>query len=578
METQMNVENIETKSEYMTLKVNGFFLHSKYDPQKESSLFAEKSYKPHFIHILFGYGLGYIADSLVQQFKYGETLIVIDPLLDSGLIKVQDRHREKELKVYNSYYIQKLENLLEGKTKEYQRTIQVVCSPNYEKIFPEIYVNLLREVKSIQQNNEVNEATIRMFAEVWQKNFSENLISILENGNLSNLYQAYDYPVVVASGGPSLTKQLPLLKEIQENVIIIAAGSTINSLLAYGIEPDYVVSVDGGEANYNHFMDLKLNKARLIFSAFNHPLIINSFENESYAFVASRDHFIQQYLHDKFNITIPKIVGGGTVAHYAFSIAQYISSGPVALIGQDLAYTNSKTHAISNKHEQEIDKNFMEKNRAFKTKGYYGDDVITSPVFYSMKTTFEQIIDIVPPKVPVYNCTEGGVYLKGFSQKSFTDFTDEFVEKKATIKNHLSNETIPLKWDKVIKVLESEIQMYNKIKAQLNSGLQELTINKSNNTISQKTLMKLEKIDKKIAAYFKEVSMEYIVAPITTDVLRNYLEQENETNQEKYNRVYKQTKELYSRLIEATNQSQLYTKDVINRIIDEKLPRNEDLK
>lgn len=39
-----------------------------------------------------------------------------------------------------------------------------------------------------------------------------NLYYVHKDQSLKELYNKYDCPVILASGGPSLTKQLPLLK------------------------------------------------------------------------------------------------------------------------------------------------------------------------------------------------------------------------------------------------------------------------------------------------------------------------------------------------------------------------------
>ena len=49
---------------------------------------------------------------------------------------------------------------------------------------------------------------------------------------------------VIVSTGPSLTKQLPLLKEIQKNVTIICVDASMPILEKWGIKPDIVTSLE----------------------------------------------------------------------------------------------------------------------------------------------------------------------------------------------------------------------------------------------------------------------------------------------------------------------------------------------
>ncbi|WP_107923587.1 motility associated factor glycosyltransferase family protein [Lysinibacillus parviboronicapiens] len=578
MQNQFIIETFETKLGNMTLKVNDYFLHSKYNPIIEADRFAENHYEPHHIHILFGYGLGYIVDSLKEKFKYNELLIIIDPLFDDSLLEVQAEHSEKGLDkfLYNSKYINKLDNIIDNiKSVDFQNTFKIICSPNYEKLFPEFYLQILKKVKDIQKSNMVNEVTIFSYSEIWQKNFSENLISLFEDRNLVKLEQAYSCPVIIASGGPSLTKQLPLLKKIQDNVIIIAAGSTINSVLHYGIEPDYVASIDGAEESYDQFRELELNGSKLFYSVFNHPGIRKKFGNRGYAFTANSDKAIHRYLTEKIGLNLPTIVGGGSIAQYAYSLAQYISSGPIALIGQDLAYTNNQTHAANNKQAERIEESWKKSDNMFTVDGFDGEAVWTSSVFNSMRITFEQMIENYPPKNIVFNCTEGGVRLKGFEQKSFKDFCEEYVQeelpkKVKRIEDH-AYKVSQDEWEKLKELLEAELEDYVQIIKYLSKGLTALENNGSNTVFNNKTLKKLNKVDKEIANRFSKVQMDFIVTPITLEVLKGFLEKENETATEKYTRVFNQTKTLYSKLLEATNKSKIYTENVVKRIGNEKL-------
>ncbi|MEK5483886.1 MULTISPECIES: motility associated factor glycosyltransferase family protein [unclassified Viridibacillus] len=572
------LEELKAKTGHSVLKIDGYLLHSKYNPIIEAQKFAEKQYEPHHIHILFGYGLGYIVDSLKEQFKFDEPLVVIDPLFDDSLLEVQARHKANGVDklLYNSNSIKKLEYIVNNiKELGVQKNIKIICSQNYEKIFPEIYLRVLKKVQNIQRSNIINENTLLLYSEIWQKNFSANLISLFEDRNLLRLEQLYSCPVIIASGGPSLSKQLPLLKEIQSKVIIIVAGSTINSILPSGIVPDYVVSIDATEKNFNHFKGLELDGSQLLYSVFNHPEIRGEFNNRGYAFTSSSDWAIQRYLTEKIGLNLPVIFGGGSVAQYAYSLAQYMSSGPIALIGQDLAYTNNQTHAANNKQVESIEEGWKASDSMFTVEGFDGEDVWTNSVFNSMKITFEQMIENSPPTNAVFNCTEGGVRLNGFEQKTFNEFCEEYIQgefpnKEKCIEN-ISYIVSQDEWENLKGILEYELEDYDQIKRQLLKGLTALENNNSNTTFSNQTLKSLDKVDKEIAVLYPKVQMDFIVAPITLEVLKSYLEKEKETPAEKYTRVYNQTKTLYSKLLEATKKSRIYTENIIKRIDNEKI-------
>lgn len=537
-----------------TIELNGLLLHSKYDPTKEAQRIVEKEYEENYVHVLFGYGAGHIANTLGEKLNGIENLIIVEPFL-------------KELNINNEYVVgiedkKKVKELISSKLENYSREIKVICSPNYEKLATLEFKNLLQIVKDLQRENQVDENTIRFGSESWQENYIKNLVYAFEDMSLNELEKKYDCPVVIASGGPSLTKQIPYLEKNRDNIILIAAGSTINSLLKNNVEPDYVVTIDGGIANYNHFKDLKMEKTVLLYGMSSHYQIQQEYVGQRYALLTTNDFRVGEHMKEKYNIELPYMAGGGSVAHFAFTIAMFITSGPIALIGQDLAFTNNETHAGNNKHHKVIDKNYLQSRDAFEVDGYLGDKVMTDYVFYSMKQAFEHLHEACYHESPIYNCTEGGIKLQGFKQISFNEFIHNYVKdiniERKNEKNKKKAHFTPL-----IEQLSQEIIVYNKIEKNFQDALSLLKINKKLGYFKQSVLKKLDRLDQKTKEYFEMVMMDRIVEPLTVDVLRNYKAKSNETSKESFERVYNQNLELYTRLLDVTKKSKLFTEETI---------------
>ncbi|EON70434.1 motility associated factor glycosyltransferase family protein [Lysinibacillus sphaericus] len=556
------VEQVNSRQAQPGLKVNEFFIHSKYNPIIEAERIATTYYENHHTHIIFGYGLGYIVDALLPKVHDGK-IIIIDPLIEKGILNINSRHENVEQIIYwDNKQVNTLAYIVSSIAKGLDLKIKIICAPNYDKLFMQEYYEILKYISEFQNKTIVNQNTVIFFSEQWQNNLAQNLLPIVQDETLSVLHNKLNLPIVVASGGPSLTKQLGLLKQIQEYVIIIAAGSTINSLLAAQIEPDFVVSIDGGEPNYNHFKELKLEKARLIYSVFNHPGIRNAFEKRAFVFAETSQLPIKKYLYDKFDIDTPLITGGGTVAHFSLSIAQLLNSGPIALIGQDLAYTNNLTHASNNKHTQNIDNSNA---NVVWADGYDGEKVLSSRVFMSMKVTFEEMMRFNKPAVPLYNCTEGGIKLKGYDQIPFKEFVERYINmQQLKDLSEIDGEKYSRKSDgEIIDILEEEIKILNKLDRILSDALHLLANNHSKTSFNPKTLKKLDKIDKQIETLTKDVQMHFLVNPIVIEVGNCFLEKPNETPEETYQRIYNQTHTLYTRLLEAIGKSKLNVRQTI---------------
>lgn len=555
------IERTLSKNGHPIIKMNGLYIHSKYDPVQEAKRIVEKEYESGYLMILFGYGLGYVADELMKK-NNGENLLIIDPLYE----ELHPNHSHHEVEVLTDYSRIELNYAIASSTKNYSKKIKVVVTPNYDRLLPEEYLFLLNVVKDVQNVNQVHVNTTNRYAEAWEKNYISNLYHLLNEPTIYELKKQYDCPVVLASGGPSLTKQLPLLKQYRNKLILISAGSTVNSLIQAGIEPDYIVTVDGGIENYAHFSKVSFQQAELMYAVSSYFQIQDEFPNRKYGFLSDSDIEFQRHIQKLFSIDAPLVTGGTSVANFAFTIATLITSGPIALIGQDLAFTNNQTHAANNKFAKELDAQFLKNRHVFEVDGYYGDKVLTDYAFYSMKQSFEELNRILKVESSIWNCTEGGVKIEGIRQMAFQSFCEKYVAQYQNVEKVKIDEQVEEKTDRFIEIMEQELKHYDQVIRDITSALQMVLGSKGKGYFKSSTLNKMNKFDENIKMVMAKVSMNKILEPIIIDMMNNYQPIVNENAEQTFQRVYNQNKEMYSRLLEAVEKSKRYTHEVIVKV------------
>lgn len=552
------IKSIPTRTGKETIEVNGFLIHSKFDPEKEAQRILDKEFKEGFINVFFGFGQGFVAEELKRREVDVKNILFIEP------IKELVNNKNTSFTVYTGMDLDEIVVEIDKKLRFYSRKINVICLANYDKIFLDFYKSLLLKIKDKQSYNEIFTNTIRWKSEAWQENQIKNTLYSYIDLSLNVLEKKYDCPIVIASSGPSLTKQLPLLKEVLSNVILIAAGSTVTTLLDNDIEPDYIISIEGALSNYEkHFKNLKLNKAQLIYSCDNNYKIQENYELSRYAFLDVLNTKLHNYLKKNFNTELPLIRGGGSVANFALSIARFLTTGEIALIGQDLAYLNNESHAKGNKNNQKIDGKYLEKVRAFEVEGYYGTPVITNHSLMTMKYSFEEIIKNIEEEDKIYNCTEGGVKINGIQQIPFIEFCDNFVRKEKVLTLYKTSVNKDVNFIYYRNVLSKDISTYKEILVELKKAQTALQTNRSNHEFSQKTLKVLDKVDLKIKKLKSKVPSEKIFDPITLDIMNYYKPQGKETREEMYERVYRQNSDFYSKTINAIEKTIVFAQEAI---------------
>ncbi|ELS7684256.1 motility associated factor glycosyltransferase family protein, partial [Campylobacter jejuni] len=239
---------------------------------------------------------------------------------------------------------------------------------------------------------------------------------------------------IIVSTGPSLTKQLPLLKKYASKATIFCADSSYPILAKHGIKPDYVCMLERdeivAECFNNDFGEFDKDIVFIVKSV-THPHTIKYLQKNNRAFilVSTYASFIQYLKLDYFGY----FNMGFSVAHMNFLLTIHLKYKNIILIGQDLAYakdgqTHSQGFIHANLHngdyERDLDK--------FSTTAYGGNGKVQSSEIWTLfRHNFEK--DIVNIKmnyhITTYNCTEGGARIEGAIEKPFLWACENLLDK-----------------------------------------------------------------------------------------------------------------------------------------------------
>ena len=105
----------------------------------------------------------------------------------------------------------------------------------------------------LEQRHYTNEELLKLdpFIKYWETNYSINLkngVFSWENSKpllfLKNIRPYQRIPVVIVAAGPSLDKNIHILKEFQGKCLIICVDIVLFKLIENGIRPDFVINID----------------------------------------------------------------------------------------------------------------------------------------------------------------------------------------------------------------------------------------------------------------------------------------------------------------------------------------------
>ncbi|EJP2929723.1 motility associated factor glycosyltransferase family protein [Campylobacter jejuni] len=239
---------------------------------------------------------------------------------------------------------------------------------------------------------------------------------------------------IIVSTGPSLTKQLPLLKKYASKATIFCADSSYPILAKHGIKPDYVLSLERipltSEFFNNDFGEFDKD-IMFIVKSVTHPHTIKYLQKNNRAFilVSTYASFIQYLKLDYFGY----FNMGKSVANMSYLLTEYLNYKNIILIGQDLAYakdgfSHTKDYKNLDKHEG----HFQRDKGKFQCLAYGGNGKVESSRIWTMfRLIFENDINYFQKlfNITTYNCTEGGARIKGTIEKPFLWACENLLDK-----------------------------------------------------------------------------------------------------------------------------------------------------
>ncbi|EAL3901096.1 DUF115 domain-containing protein [Campylobacter upsaliensis] len=262
-----------------------------------------------------------------------------------------------------------------------------------------------------------------------------NLDSMIKNPSLKELLAkrgAKFKSCVIVSTGPSLSKQLPLLKEVQERVVIFAADSAYPILMQNDIVPDYVCMVERTDFTaefFKHDFGNKDDKTTFLLASLVHPNAIEYLEKRGRNYILISKHLnFAQYVDLKAFGLLPSAV---SVAHMAFAIALELEFKELVFIGQDLAYNDvGHSHPKDYQHSANFESEAYEK---IKVVAYGGEGFVEShEIWIFFRQILEDLVKYVV-SAKIYNATQGGARIEGMIEKPFSECCKDFNENKQNL-------------------------------------------------------------------------------------------------------------------------------------------------
>ncbi len=340
------IERFTARSGAPSLRVGGVALHSPYDPGREASRFVEAalgSDTPSTV-VLLGEGLGYATEALAARLPGARIIRLFYSARVHALCSPFDCpswHPGSGISIEEFLRRAMGELDMEGlRSLEWQPSAAA---------FPAVSRAANLALRQVLQELNGSLVTTLSAGRLWIRNTIENFVSLEQP--VTGRPCLPGQPVILAASGPSLSRALPAIRAVRDQVALWALPSSLPFLVREGALPDLVVMTDPSwwAMVHLHFASrdcpvaLPLSAARGLWRLrASPPLLLCQpafFEEELLARAGPAGR------------SAPRIAPHGTVAATALDLALSATDAPVIAAGLDMRAEDLAVHCRPNAFE-----------------------------------------------------------------------------------------------------------------------------------------------------------------------------------------------------------------------------------
>lgn len=309
--------------------------------------------------------------------------------------------------------------------------------------FRRFYINF-KEVKKMEQKQE---KPYDFVVEKWKTNYKRNLEeNIFAKDNVKYLKflmtnQFYNkVPCILVAAGPSLDKNIDLLKEYQKNCLIICADVILYKLVEHGIHPDFVCSIDPSDSFSRFWNGIDTSTYNLVCPTTASSIALESWKGTIFFFnpTDKPGSEKQKLLENMTRLTsrFGNLENNYFVGATMFLFSKIFNPSSVIFMGYDFGFTDNKAYCDGFLERKLYDTNNvgMELLKAKELNSNLTIDVDD----YFIKTTFllnlyknTLLHLILLEKIKCINSTEGGIFTE-ILRMPLKDSLEEYCSKLIT--------------------------------------------------------------------------------------------------------------------------------------------------
>lgn len=450
--------------------------HSTFDPYKEfEKKFGDTVFEPHDRIIVMGFGFGYHIEHLIENTN-GQMIVVVEPFptLFREAMKRRDlSHIFKSGRVVITVSLDPadLSFVMGTGLSPINLPNIITYSLPYFGIIPTASDNVSRAIEIMKNNLLFNMFTGFYGGHVFLENVIKNFSFAYRNpGILDFKEKLKGKPVFVIAPGPSIERNVELLKEVKGKALIIAVDTATRILLHNGIEPDVISTIDFQIENYDKLKDIDTSFAYLVPAIEVCPEIPKHHKGKAIAYYHSAT---TASLYDPILGQKGAIGSGGSVLTDAINLATYFGADPLILMGVDLGFPGNRWYADGSFDNGEFTRQLRDGEvSTVEVADVYGNPLVTYPSFFAFLNYLDASFQRAGIKI--IDATEGGASIKGTVAMTAADAIEEYVAEgyaPLEILDEIHKKFDPPSPEDVLKKVDKMLGKFKKLQRLVERGM-----------------------------------------------------------------------------------------------------------
>lgn len=273
-------------------------------------------------------------------------------------------------------------------------------------------------------------------------NFYQNMLQLPRSYLGNRFFGNYTgVPAIICGAGPSLEKNIHVLKTLTDKALIFAGGSSVNALNAAGFQPHFGAGID---PNPMQQVRLMANQAFEVPYFYRNRMYHDAFKTihgPRLYITGAGGYDIAEYFEEKFDIKEEFLDEGHNVVNFCVEIAQAMGCNPIIFVGMDLAYTGMRAYAPGVVDQVQVNEATLVSADDYDELAIVQTDIYGKPIYTLWKWIAESkwISDYAKehPLTKFVNATEGGLGFAGVPNETLKDTAEELLKNTYDLDNRV---------------------------------------------------------------------------------------------------------------------------------------------